>query len=75
MCVSHPGFDGDFDGWFLPAERGVFGYGESEELSAARQALAHDRQAQFRAPDLVQRDFSASRPGELWFADFTHLRY
>ena len=27
-----------------------------------------------RAPDLVQRDFSASRPDEKWFADFTYLR-
>jgi transposase InsO family protein len=27
-----------------------------------------------RRPDLVQRDFSASRPDEKWFADFTYLR-
>ena len=27
-----------------------------------------------RQPDLVQRDFTASRPDELWFADFTYLR-
>jgi putative transposase len=27
-----------------------------------------------RSPDLVQRDFSASRPDETWFADFTYLR-
>jgi putative transposase len=27
-----------------------------------------------RNPDLVQRDFQASRPDELWFADFTYLR-
>jgi putative transposase len=27
-----------------------------------------------RSPDLVQRDFEASRPDELWFADFTYLR-
>jgi putative transposase len=27
-----------------------------------------------RHPDLVQRDFTASRPDELWFADFTYLR-
>jgi transposase InsO family protein len=27
-----------------------------------------------RRPDLVQRDFSASRRGELWVADFTYLR-
>ena len=27
-----------------------------------------------RAPDLVQRDFSADRPDALWVADFTYLR-
>lgn len=27
-----------------------------------------------RSPDLVQRDFSASRPDEKWFADLTYLR-
>jgi len=27
-----------------------------------------------RAPDLVDRDFTASRPDELWVADFTYLR-
>ena len=27
-----------------------------------------------RSPDLVQRDFQASRPDEIWFADFTYLR-
>jgi putative transposase len=27
-----------------------------------------------RPPDLVQRDFTASRPNELWCADFTYLR-
>jgi putative transposase len=27
-----------------------------------------------RSPDLVQRHFQASRPDELWFADFTYLR-
>ena len=27
-----------------------------------------------RSPDLVQRDFTATRPDELWFADFTYLR-
>ena len=32
-----------------------------------------DRQA-CRPPDLVQRDFSADRPDELWFVDFTYLR-
>jgi putative transposase len=27
-----------------------------------------------RSPDLVERDFEASRPDEMWFADFTYLR-
>jgi putative transposase len=27
-----------------------------------------------RKPDLVERDFTAARPNELWVADFTHLR-
>lgn len=27
-----------------------------------------------RPPDLVERDFTASRPNELWCADFTYLR-
>jgi putative transposase len=27
-----------------------------------------------RKPDLVERDFGAERPNELWVADFTHLR-
>jgi putative transposase len=30
--------------------------------------------AALRAPDLVDRDFTASRPDELWLADFTYLR-
>jgi transposase InsO family protein len=30
--------------------------------------------AAHRAPDLVGRDFTASRPDELWVADFTYLR-
>jgi transposase InsO family protein len=32
-----------------------------------------DPQAAWR-PDLVQRDFTAARPNELWCADFTYLR-
>jgi transposase InsO family protein len=30
--------------------------------------------AALRPPDLVDRDFTASRPDELWVADFTYLR-
>ena len=30
--------------------------------------------AAYRPADLVERDFAASRPDELWFADFTYLR-
>ena len=30
--------------------------------------------AAHRPADLVQRDFQASRPDEMWFADFTYLR-
>ena len=30
--------------------------------------------AAHRPPDLVQRDFSAQRPDQLWVADFTYLR-
>jgi putative transposase len=30
--------------------------------------------AALRPPDLVDRDFTASRPDELWLADFTYLR-
>ena len=26
------------------------------------------------APDLVRRNFTASRPDELWLADFTYIR-
>jgi len=28
----------------------------------------------WRSPDLVKRDFAASRPDETWFADFRYLR-
>ena len=29
--------------------------------------------AAFRPPDLVQRDFSADRPNQLWVADLTYV--
>jgi putative transposase len=32
------------------------------------------RSEALRSPDLVQREFSASRPDQTWFADFTYLR-
>jgi transposase InsO family protein len=43
---------------------------------AARQAMAdHDPgPGRAPAPDLVDRDFTADRPDELWVADFTYLR-
>ena len=28
----------------------------------------------YRPPDLIQRDFTAGRPDETWYADFTYLR-
>lgn len=33
-----------------------------------------DPAALLRSPDRVQRDFTASRPDQKWFADFTYLR-
>jgi putative transposase len=43
---------------------------------AARQALAHDRPdlRARRRPDLVNRNFAASAPDQLWVADFTYGR-
>jgi len=43
---------------------------------AARQAVAHHhaRPEALRAPDLVERDFTATGPDALWVADFTYLR-
>ena len=38
-----------------------------------RRTTNADPQAQ-RRPDLVERDFTAERPNELWVADLTHLR-
>jgi len=34
----------------------------------------HADPSALRSPDLVHRDFEASRPDETWFADFTYLR-
>ena len=43
---------------------------------AARQAVAHHQAgpAARRRPDLVERDFSAAGPNQLWVADLTYLR-
>lgn len=42
---------------------------------AARRGAPRSRSRRARqAPDLVQRDFSATRPDALWLADFTHQR-
>ena len=39
---------------------------------AKRRFTTHADATQLRAPDLVQREFVASRPDELWVADFTY---
>jgi transposase InsO family protein len=39
---------------------------------AKRRFTTHADPAVVRAPDLVQRDFTATRPDELWVADFTY---
>ncbi len=39
---------------------------------ARRRFTTHADPAAVRAPDLVKRDFSASRPDETWVADFTY---
>lgn len=39
---------------------------------AKKRFTTHPDPAHVRSPDLVQRDFSASRPNELWVADFTY---
>jgi putative transposase len=39
-----------------------------------RRTTTPDEQAAERARDLLQRDFSATRPNEKWVADVTHLR-
>jgi putative transposase len=39
---------------------------------ARRRFTTHPDKTAVRAPDLVQRDFAASRPNEKWVADFTY---
>ena len=39
---------------------------------AKRRFTTHSDPAVLRAPDLVQRDFTATRPNEKWVADFTY---
>jgi transposase InsO family protein len=72
--------------WLKLAREGVeVGRGRVERLMAANGIQGAKRRGRpwrttrpdpraDRVPDLVQRDFSASRPNELWVADFTYLR-
>jgi putative transposase len=39
---------------------------------AKRRFTTHSDPAAVRAPDLLRRDFTATRPNEKWVADFTH---
>jgi transposase InsO family protein len=39
---------------------------------AKKRFTTHPDKGHVRAPDLVRRDFTASRPDELWVADFTY---
>lgn len=41
-------------------------------LRAKRRFTTHADASHLRAPDLVQREFVASRPDQLWVADFTY---
>ena len=47
-------------------------------IQGAKRAASHGdhpgRSGGLRSPDLVKRDFTACRPDEKWFADFTYLR-
>jgi putative transposase len=42
------------------------------ESRAKKRFTTHADATQLRAPDLVQREFSATRPDALWVADFTY---
>ena len=57
-----------------PVERlmrahGIAGVGPAKTKKTTMPGLAP-----VAAPDLVRRDFTASRPDELWLADFTYIR-
>ena len=54
----------------LMAEHGIEG---AKRRGRPWRTTKPDPDAQ-RRPDLVERDFTASRPGELWVADYTHVR-
>jgi putative transposase len=51
----------------LMRERGIRGASRARKRFTTRSDPAH-----VRAPDLVRRDFTATRPNEKWVADFTY---
>ena len=52
----------------LMQEIGIFGVVRGKKVFTT-----HADRAALRAPDLVKRDFTASRPNELWVCDFTYV--
>jgi putative transposase len=54
----------------LMCENGLQG---AKRRGKPRRTTRSDPKA-LRSPDRVQREFSASRPDQTWFADFTYLR-
>jgi putative transposase len=48
--------------------------GSSAPSGAASRGARRGPTQAARRPDLVQRDFSATRPNELWVADISYLR-
>ena len=53
----------------LMRAHGIAGVGPAKTKKTTMPGLAP-----VAAPDLVRRDFTASRPDELWLADFTYIR-
>jgi transposase InsO family protein len=51
----------------LMAKEGIRGASRAKKRFTTRADMTHTR-----APDLVKRDFTATRPDELWVADFTY---